>query len=378
MHVARPCGIRVGIPLPLDLSPEPWVGEAAAARLPASLDTIRRRAEGFRLRAVFLGGSAVHGELCGLVTPEGERRVLSDLDIGVLTERRIDWETRDRITHELDRAEGAGPEARCGFYCAEDLARQAPTLGMVETARSGWVLLGSASELGRFSLPAPRQIPIWEARRLLANRLLEWIEARESADPIRSAYAGAKLVSDIAAVALIGRGLFRGGGFAARAADLREFRLLGGEALDRVARWTAWRLSPDWNRLPFEGDPVRGEGAGSLGWAVRESIAVGLDLCGEDSRASSCFSDPAVSSRVRIRSWRRWVARRAGERRFPGPGNWARTPRTLLWEAAVWFSLGRFEACRGTLDALVRTGETERAAETICRLGKTMDREGIE
>lgn len=378
MHADRPCRIRRGIPTASDLSRQAWVGEAAAARLPACIDAIREPAVPFDPLAVFLGGSAIHGELCGIVTPEGERRFLSDLDLGILTARRLDSETRRTIDRRLAACPEWGPEAKAGFYCEADLARQDPTPGMVETARSGWVLSGAKMHLERFEVPPPRAIPAWEASRLLANRVLEWIEARRSGEAIRQVYAAGKAIADIAAVALIAKGRYEGGGYAARAASVAREGLVPPRSLARLERWTAWRLSPEWDCVPAGGNPLRAVETGSVDEDLRASIEDGLSLCGEDPEGLSCFADSPASPRVKVRSWRRWISRGGPERRLPGPGVWSRTPRSLLWEAAVWFSLGRSEACRGALGAIVRAPESERGGETIVRLWKRMDEEGIE
>ncbi len=377
MHVAPPHGPRVGVPAASELSRQAWVGEAAAACLPECVRAIQSFLASQRPRAIFLGGSAVHGELCGIVAPDGTRRILSDLDIGVLAERRAPAGTADAVDRLLAEISTA-PEVRVGLYCLDDLGRQDPTPGMVETARAGWVLFGRPGDLARFVLPAPDSIPAWEARRLLANRAIEWLEALGSASPTARAYAAAKLTADSATVALLARGLYRGGGYAARAAEARRVGILAPAELDRVEAWTAWRLEPDWDRLPVGGgDLTRVEASGAVHAAARQAIVEGLRHCGEDAGGDALFRDVSTSPRKMLRSWKRWLSG-GGNRRFPGPGLWDRTPRNVLWEAAVWFSLGRFVECRDALARLVGAEALEPMETRIVGLRKAMDREGIE
>jgi hypothetical protein len=330
---------------------------------------------------VFLGGSAIHGELCGIEDPSGARFFLSDLDLGILTRARVPAEARSRIAREIEAASGGGPMARVGFYCERDLARQDPTPGFVETLRCGFVLDGPAEELRRFSVPPVQGIPPGEAHRLLSNRIVEWIDASRDDRPAHLAvYAAAKLHADAAAVLLLARRLYRGGGYAARCEAACAQPDLGDDDRVRLRAWTAWRLAPSWRETPL-GMDVRAAAAeavlkADLGGQIERVLHWVLDESGERILQRSY----RPRGRAWARSWKRWL--RASPRCLSllHPSGYSRSPRSLLWEAAMDWTMGRESAAAAILERLTgaRRGESEAIRDRIAAAGRIMDREGID
>jgi len=357
------------------------VGERAARLLPGIVDAVRDRCGPFTPLALFLGGSAVHGELCGITDPSGRRHTLSDLDLGVLTRARVPSEAISRISQEIRGLADDGPAARLGFYCQEDLTLQHPTLGLVETARIGFILSGEPSFVSRMQMPPPERIPRREGGRLLANRALEWIVASQQRrdSPIGFVYAAAKLHADAAAVYLLAGGSYRGGGYADRLAQIGGIDLAPSECA-RIAEWTSWRLEPQWDHLPLGGDIGGASSSKELDRSVEEATrSVVRTIAGGDSAAA--FLRPnRIGGRSWARSWKRWVRTGGSPLRRARPHELLRTPRVLLWEAAIEHAAGRWDRSAEVLRRLVggdRQGAGETARE-IVRLGGLMDREGIE
>jgi hypothetical protein len=373
--------IRLGIPAAPDLSRQSWVGERAALLLPALEAEIRRRSEAFGPLAIFLGGSAIHGELCGIEDPSGKKTYLSDLDLGVLTDRRIPAEERGVIASEVRKFSEEGPPARLGFYCLADLERQHPTPGLVETVRAGFVLSGDASLLGKMRMPAPRQVPPWEARRLLANRSIEWLDARSRRrlDPTGAVYAAAKFQADAGAVWLLANGEYDGGGYRERMEAIAR-SVIDPKTRQRILDWSGWRLDPRWDRVPGNGDVAHAGGSQDLWQSVEETARwIVRSLSGGES-ARIFLETSRIGGRTWARSWKRWL--RAGGRplRILSSAAPVRTPRLLLWETAIDQAMGHEDRAARALGRLrggapVGSGEADRE---IVRLGALMEREGIE
>jgi hypothetical protein len=378
---AADTAIRLGAPTPSQLSGQPWVGERAAALLPALEKRIRELCEPFTILTIFLGGSAVHGELCGVIDPAGREVFLSDLDLGVLTARRVLAPEMTRIAEEVRALAVDGPSARLGFYCREDLKRQHPTLGLVETVRVGFVLGGDASWLGRMGMPRPAMIPPWEGRRLLANRALEWLAARQerAASPVGFLYAAAKLHADAGAACLLAAGAYRGGGYRDRLPQIRDAGL-DAKCRARVEAWSAWRLEPGWNSVPGGGDLLRAAASGSLEEDVAETVRAVIRAIAGSESAESFLDARRMPGRTWARSWKRWM--RVGKppfRAIAGPGL-LRTPRLLLWEAAIECAMGREERAIEIVRLLRREALDlgNGPDREIVSMGALMEREGIE
>jgi hypothetical protein len=374
-------GIRVGFPAADALSSQDWVGESASRNLPIVVEQIRQECSSPPLLLIFLTGSATHGELCGLLTPDGDRRYLSDLDIGILTEGRLSGELQRRLADLAAAAVHEGPEPRFGFYCVADLDRQDPTMGLVEGVRCGGVLHGDPALLRRFRLPAPEDIPPVEGRRLLANRVIEWLAARgRDRDPAAQFYAAGKLIADIAAVALLARGAYRGGGYGTRLAGVERLGVLDPEALGSVKDWTRWRLAPDWDVTPIGvavGDP---RGPGLLDGVVRETVLLGMRV-GSGGMAIAPFVAGLVPGpRVRARSWKRWIGLAPGKILGLRPAHLAHSPRCLLWGAAIAAAIEREAEAVEWISRLEPHGDcgSENLSRQIAAIAQRMDREGID
>jgi hypothetical protein len=373
--------IRLGMPAASILSRQPWVGERAATLLPLLEERIRERCEQFAPLSVFLGGSALHGELCGVIDPAGGRVFLSDLDLSVLTVRRVPGEAADRIAREVRALSADGPPATLGFYCREDLARQHPTPGLVETTRVGIVLSGESSFLARMRMPPPERIPPGEARRLLANRAIEWFAARQERRtlPVGAVYAAAKFHADAGAVYLLAEGAYRGGGYTDRLEQIRH------SGLDPAIRagiegWSEWRLRPLWDSVPAGGDVIHAAASDELDRGVGDAArSIVRTIAGSESAGR--FLEPSrIGGRAWARSWKRWVRKGGTPLRRIGVRDLPRTPRLLLWEAAIDCLMGREDRGSEILSRLRgMTGERPAGlGQEIVRLNALMEREGIE
>jgi hypothetical protein len=306
---------------------------------------------------------------------------LSDLDLGVLTAQRASASETIRIAGEIRSLVVDGPSARLGFYCREDLERQHPTLGLVETARLGFVLGGDASWLGRMGMPPPRMIPPWEARRLLANRALEWLAARQErrASPIGVLYAAAKLHADAGAAYLVATGAYRGGGYRDRLLQIRDAGLEP-SCRERIEAWSVWRLEPRWDDVPGGGDLLRAAGSASLDENLAETARAVVRAVAGRGSAEEFLGARRIPGRTWARSWKRWM--RVGKpplRGIAGRGL-LRTPRLLLWEAAIECVMGREDRAIEIVRRLrMEAPDSETGPDReIVSSGALMEREGIE
>lgn len=378
--IQRGSGVRTAQPSPRDLSSQGWVGERAAEILPGAAERLWRGSLAHEPIVLFLGGSAIHGELCGIEDPSGRRWFLSDLDLGIVTAHRIPADRQLGISEDLARVEGDSPGLRAGFYCWSDLGRQHPTLGLVETVRQGFVLRGDAGALAGFRMPEPTAIPRWESRRLLCNRVLELLAAADPARaPLDRVYALSKLLADCAAVLLLHGRCYTGGGFAGRLASIRGADLpdsLG----KRITAWTGWRLEPRWGRTPLGCSVDGAETALILGEAGSGLKGI-TELLAPGPQPARGFLTPAdVRGRAWARAWKRW--RRlapASSLRF-GWDVLTRTPRVLLWEAALRLVLGDETGSAGITARLL--GEPAESFEatraSVVQSSRLMEHGGVE
>lgn len=373
-------GARRGLPSPDELSGRRWVGERALDVLRAVRDRIRERCEPFTPLSIFLGGSAVHGELCGIEEPGGRRHFLSDLDVGLLTARPVPRGEREALRSEAAELSREGPRATIGFYTPERVRGQDPTLGLVETVRRGFVLDGALDPFPRFGMPEPGEIPPWEARRLLGNRVLEWAEGLlPPATDVERVYRGAKLQADVAAVLLLARRSYEGGGFADRARGAIALGLPP-DAADRIAAWTAWRVDPTWERTPLGGSVDRVEGSDALRAEMRAAVGAAVRLVSGGESAEALFKGRGVRGRRWARSWKRWLARAPAARRRLAPGFLLRSPRTHLWIAAVDWAQGRDDRAARRIEVLAgrSPGPEGGIVSLLVDLGAAMSREGVD
>jgi len=373
----------IGPPASGHLSLQRWVDDSASALLKSAVDDLPRFCDAYTPHLFFLLGSALDGELCGIVGPAGEKRFLSDIDLGFLTKMRIPPEVRERIAGQVaararERA-GDGPAMRIGFYYEDDLATQDPLPGLIAAVQQPRVLWGDPGMLHRFRLPSYERIPSWEARRLLANRSLEWV-ASQAEDGIARVYAAAKLIADGAAVALFARGAYRGGGFAARCEAAGDLEGLAASQRDRIAAWTAWRLQPRCDSTPLGGsvdDAIAGE---RLATEVCASVIDSMRFVARTDAPDEFLGRGVVRGRAWARSWKRWLRFGPGALARLGTAPFVKTPRVLLWEAALWCALGRREIAGRIIGNLAGRGAGEDSSleVTIAGIGEKMNREEID
>ncbi|MDM7917391.1 MAG: hypothetical protein QUU85_19315, partial [Candidatus Eisenbacteria bacterium] len=258
--------------------------------------------------------------------------------------------------------------------------RDSPTPGLVEAVRAGWVLAGEPEWLERFRMPPPQEIPPWESRRLLANRTLEWLEARarEPRDVVGLAYAEAKLHADAGAAILLAKGLFAGGGFEERGRRAAVVLDLPEEERERIVSWTAWRLAPS-PELP--GGRSIEEAGGAQGCeAVARTIGCVIGAVATNSSVRHFLGGPTIQGRTWARAWKRWIRARSASLVRPDPHVIARTPRVLLWEAALELAGGRPAPARSILRriGLDAPEEEDALARRIAEAARWMERLGVE
>ncbi len=367
------------------LSRQEWVAESAAARLRIISEAVPTLCEPYGPLVLFLEGSALHGELCGLRDPSGAEYFLSDLDLGILTVRRVPPESmkevRNRIDTEVSGRMGNGPAPKIGFYCSDDLVTQDPTLGFVEAVRRPLVLWGNPASLARFRVPAYDRIPPWEGKRLLSNRAVEWLGAR-ARGRVPGLYAAAKVMADGAAVALLARGAYRGGGYAERLEEALALKALPRTEEARARAWTGWRIAPRWDSTPL-GVGLNDLEASRVDKEVSASILGSMRFAAATEDPEAYLGSRAVKGRSWARAWRRWLSRAPGSLARLRTAPLTRTPRVLLFEAAICCATGREERASRIVRNLLGGGteEAEGGAalgEQIRAIGETMSREGID
>jgi hypothetical protein len=372
------------------LSSQSWVAEPASSildRIAAVLPSLSGEFEPFVL---FLQGSALHGELCGLLAPTGRRIFLSDIDLGLLTRRRIPSDAREEISRRLEReateAATEGPAARVGFYCEGDLGVQDPVPGLVETVRVGRVLWGDGGALRRFRVPGCASIPHWEARRLLSNRAIEWSGAAGDA-PAYRVYAAAKLIADAAAVALLTRGAYRGGGYADRRRAADSLSDLPEDDRVRIGAWTDWRCAPRWESTPLGVDVEASARSPRLRDEVAAAVRGAMLYAGATDDPGAFLAGTPVRGRAWARAWKRWARVESGSLLRLGVATLTGSPRVLLWEAALSAVIGRGDRAERILRGLAgrtirRAGEDrwdgERRDRRIGAISRTMDQMEID
>ena len=210
---------------PLPFSHAPWVDRLCADALDRVAPLLQLRLVPYGLRGIVLGGSASLGEAVGWEDP-ADRFVLSDLDLGVVTDLPVPDAQRNALMEEARASvDPAGPEPTLGFYESRFLGSQAPTLGLVDLRERGRVVAGEQDLARRFAGPAPREIPTWEALRLLGNRALELLRAplseEDTRDRARAWFAAAKLGTAPWTARLVSQGRYRIG-WRARVALLHD------------------------------------------------------------------------------------------------------------------------------------------------------------
>ena len=169
-----------GLLAQLRFSRQAWVDERCRSVLARATPLVEDRLRPYGLEALFLAGSAACGQAVGW---NGSAPfVLSDLDLGAITARRVGPETLEPLYRDLGtaRQDSADPEVTVGVYAEEVLQRQVPTPGLFDAVAYRCVLLGEASWLSRF--PMDSGLSSWEAYRLVGNRSRELLGAHPEGD----------------------------------------------------------------------------------------------------------------------------------------------------------------------------------------------------
>ncbi len=311
-----PAGLSPSIRLELpSLSADPWTDRACRDLLEWSAPRILSGVEPRRPVLLFLGGSASLGEAAGW-NGRGGRFLLSDLDLAVVTKEAVAASERDEILTELNGPGGPAPRLSAGglpvtvgFYVENQIARQAPTPGLVDLRTRALTLWGPAELLSRFRAPSEDRIPRWEAFRLIGNRALELLAApgpvvSEDAARARRLHALGKAMTGLWTSQLILEGRYRIG-WRARAALLPEPGLRvstgSGSAKDLAARaaaaWTAFLEAPGEDRIPPAED--------GAAW-YHAALAIWMGSAGGEA----VIAREPCSARDRVRRIRQEIRRR--------------------------------------------------------------------
>jgi predicted nucleotidyltransferase len=295
-------------------------------------ETVRACLEryGSRVQAVILTGSVARGEAT-IVVSGGLRRVLGDADFLVVFGRQA----KLPAAAEVDSIAKSATESleRQSITCAVHIAAVRPRylvrlpahIFSYELRHASRVVMGDESILRLVPAFSPAQIDREDAWRLLSNRLIEWLEAREKSasradsPSIDLSYATVKLWIDSATSLLVFLGEYEPG-YAARAARLATLKSDSTAALPfsfaefgaGVAEATSWKLRPE----TFAAD--------SFGWSFCEEarrFAVRLwrwelaQMTGQNTSLPPLTLCGAFSRRLprkkRLRGWLS-VARQAG------------------------------------------------------------------
>jgi hypothetical protein len=328
------------------LAPLEWIRREAAQEIVARTVAACERRYGSRVRAVILTGSLARDEATFL-TSGGQCRVLGDAEFLLVFNRGAKLPAAAAVDSLGERIMES--LARRGIACPVHLAAVQPRylarlpahIFSHELGHAGRVVHGDEGVLRLVPAFSPAHIDREDAWRLLSNRLIEWLEARATAEPraddppIELSYATAKLWMDAATSLLVFLGEYEAG-YAARAARLAT---LDGDLETGVpfpiARFraavdqaTSWKLRPE----TFAAD--------SFGWSFCEEarrFAVRLwrwelgRMTGQSANLPPLALCGAFARRAsrkrRMRGWLR-VARQTG-------------PVTAWHHRRRWVRLGR-------------------------------------
>jgi hypothetical protein len=234
--------------------------------------------------------------------------------------------------------------------------------------------------MAAFRMPEPRRIPSWEARRLLANRVLGWAEAIGADMTVSDrVYLAAKLIADTAAVDLLGWRIFAGGGFADRVSALDATRPAERD-LKRITAWTSWRVMPTWEKTPLGVSVAEAAVSAHLVTEVREASRGAIRFVTGSESVRRFFSFPEPRGRSWARAWKRWIRLPGSSLRRMKISRLRGTPRLLLWEAAIEWLVGDPARADGLLRQLDggQCAEAQTIESRLTEMAKTMDREAID
>jgi hypothetical protein len=273
---------------------------------------IADRIGGGAIEAIFLCGSLAAGDET-VIMEEGRIVLLSDVDLVVVLKRLEDLLAWGPRRAELGEAcEALMPDVcfagrvDVGVMLPEDLARLPARPGVYDMRERGKVLKGNAKILDRIPRFPPSDITVRESIILVENRIVTLIDSRPerpvAGDMDRYArwYRVARAYTDIAAASLSIAGMYVPG-YAERRDLIRAevtrdtggllAKLVSGDALRAIDRWTRFKLDPATETALLRSEPAarrraRGEGEELAGLArPRERL--------EDvPRAAACLKAP--------------------------------------------------------------------------------------
>jgi len=327
------------------------------------------------LRALVLTGSLARAEGTFVRTGDdwelfGDADVLAVFHSGVPLPAKADL---DLVARKIqDRLQKVGLRATPTLAAVHPtyLRRLAPSIFAYELAQCGQVLYGDPSVLSLVPAFAPAKIPLLDAWRLLANRIVEQLHAVRGAEVTPASsdgeYRTVKLYLDMATSLLVFVGAYAPT-YQARAAALAALRAedfgaqgglpfpLPGFAED-VAAATRWKVRPDG---PLTTDPVafweRGVGYAQTLWQwqlarlVRPSaVSAGVSPMRELMRRQPLAA--------RIKGWARVVRSRGWVMSAHHWPRWIRqaresSPRYLVYSAATSLLFMLPQALSGAVSA---------------------------
>lgn len=292
--------------------------------------------------------------------------LLSDVDLVVIVkslQTLLEWSGRRA---ELGAAcEELWPDIRfsgrvdVGMMLARDLAAMPAKPGVYDMRARGRVLAGDPAILGRIPAYAPADITAREAVVLVENRGVSLLGARPGTrreadvEPYAFPYLIARAYTDIAAAALSIAGAYVPG-YAVRARLVREMAgpggngmvaaLVGDALVDRIVRWTAYKLEPSLATAGLD----RESRAVETIWA-----AAAADLVEFWKRARSAERDAARGAAIgggragrggirldHLRAWKTYLANSSAPKRLAlvaalGSTLFVRTPFDVVREEGM-------------------------------------------
>ena len=286
-----------------------------------------------RPEAVVLTGSFARGE--GSVLYERSRlQVLGDMEFMVffasgsnLAEQQRALNRRAETLRQELAAEQVDCEVEFSAVSTDYLRRLRPHIFGYELLNFGRTVWGSEEILNAAPVFMAPEIPLWDAWRMLNNRLLEqlqWPESleqgnRETLDKLF--YQLLKLYIDIGTTVLVFAGHYQGT-YAGRANALRSWAAVAQDQpgmkflrtlADRVAECTAYKLSPDATLCPLglHVDSETEEWRVSLRRATQEAVPLARAAWRwEAAVLANCHLNPEIDDAtlrdvvLRTQSWR--------------------------------------------------------------------------
>jgi hypothetical protein len=308
---------------------------------------IADRIGGGAIEAIFLCGSLAAGDET-VIMEEGRIVLLSDVDLVVVLKRLEDLLAWGPRRAELGEAcEALMPDVcfagrvDVGVMLPEDLARLPARPGVYDMRERGKVLKGNAKILDRIPRFPPSDITVRESIILVENRIVTLIDSRPerpvAGDMDRYArwYRVARAYTDIAAASLSIAGMYVPG-YAERRDLIRAevtrdtggllAKLVSGDALRAIDRWTRFKLDPATETALLRSEPAAYERI----WeeTARDTLLFWRKASSRERRPFSDVSSPlpvgalvgkARSLRVwrdHVRGWKTYLARLPVSRRL--------------------------------------------------------------